>query len=136
MKNILVACAIIEKEGRILAAQRSESMSMPLKWEFPGGKIDNGETPEQCLRRELIEELGIEVEVGRPLPQESYPYSEFSITLLPFFCTLSGGEITLHEHRAFAWLKPGELDRFDWTEADLQLIRNRNIHRGVICAPS
>ena len=124
MKNISVACAIIEKGGKILATRRSESMSMPLKWEFPGGKIDNGESPEACLKRELMEELGIDVDVGRSLPQITYSYPEFSVTLFPFFCTIKGGKIILHEHKAFVWLLPSELHTLDWTEADLQWIQN------------
>jgi 8-oxo-dGTP diphosphatase len=65
MKHIHVTCAIIEKDGKVLSTQRSESMSMPLKWEFPGGKIKAGESPSECLHRELQEELGVEVEIGR-----------------------------------------------------------------------
>jgi 8-oxo-dGTP diphosphatase len=118
MRNIRVACAIIKKNGRILAAQRSESMSMPLKWEFPGGKINSGETPEQCLKRELREELGIEVHVGRSFEQVTHQYPDFSVTLFPFLCTLTGGQLTLHEHKAVAWMSPDDLPSLDWTEAD------------------
>lgn len=122
MENISVACAIIKKDGKILAAQRSKFMRMPLKWEFPGGKIDTHESPEQCLRRELVEELGIKVDVGRSLPEVAHAYPSFSITLFPFFCTIISGEITLHEHTAMKWLSPEELKTLDWTEADLKLI--------------
>jgi 8-oxo-dGTP diphosphatase len=122
MKNIPVACAVIKKNGKVLATQRSESMSMPLKWEFPGGKIDNGESPEECLKRELMEELSIEVDVGQPLPQTTYQYPDFSVTLFPFICTITGGRLTLHEHKTFAWMPPDKLHSLDWTEADSQLL--------------
>lgn len=122
MKNIPVACAIIEKHGKILATQRSASMRMPLKWEFPGGKIDTGENPEECLKRELREELGIEVDVKRFLAKVTYSYPEFSVTLYPFICKVVGGEITLCEHVAMRWLAPEELETIDWSEADLKLI--------------
>ena len=72
--HIEVSCAIIEAEGLVLVAQRSESMSMPLKWEFPGGKVHAGESPEECLHRELKEELSITVEVVRNLPSASHDY--------------------------------------------------------------
>ena len=122
MENIPVVCAIVKKDGKILAAQRSKSMRMPLKWEFPGGKIDKGENPEQCLKRELLEELGIKVDVGRSLPAVTHSYPSFLITLFPFLATIIGGEITLHEHAAMQWLLPEELKTLDWAEADLKLI--------------
>ncbi|MCU0599277.1 MAG: (deoxy)nucleoside triphosphate pyrophosphohydrolase [Desulfobacterales bacterium] len=118
MQHISVACAIIKENGKILVAQRSETMSMPLKWEFPGGKIDSGETPAQCLKREIMEELGIEVDVGRALPHVTHPYPDFSITLVPFLCAITGGRLILNEHKAIAWLSPEGLNVLDLAEAD------------------
>jgi 8-oxo-dGTP diphosphatase len=118
LRSIHVACAIIEQNGRVLATQRSAVMSMPLKWEFPGGKIDPGETPGECLRREVREELGVEIEVGRPLTAVTHRYADFTVTLYPFLCRITAGEITLHEHQALAWLTPAELQGLDWAEAD------------------
>ncbi len=123
MQNISVACAIIKENGKILVTQRSEVMRMPLKWEFPGGKIDSGETPAQCLKRELMEELGIEVDVGRALPQLTHLYPDFSITLVPFLCAITGGRLTLHEHKTFAWLSPEDLNGLDWAAADCRWLR-------------
>jgi len=122
LKHIHVTCAIIENDGFILAAQRSASMSLPLKWEFPGGKIDHGETPEECLQRELSEELGIQVCLEKSLPLSTHNYPNFVITLYPFVCTITSGEIVLHEHTAISWLQPTELHSLDWAEADVPVI--------------
>ena len=73
----------------------------------PGGKIDEGERPEECLKRELIEELGIEASVGQPRPTTTHHYPSFTVTLYPFICKIISGEITLYEHSAMVWL-PGE----------------------------
>lgn len=97
-------------------------MRMPLKWEFPGGKVDNGETFADCLRRELLEEMGITVDIKESLPAHTHHYSEFSVTLHPFVCTIAGGEIVLTEHAAIAWLPPGELRRLDWAAADVPVL--------------
>ena len=124
MKHIHVACAIIELAGKVLCTQRSESMSLPLKWEFPGGKINSGESPEECLKRELAEELGIEVTIGAPLTVSTHHYPMFSVTLYPFICKIASGEIVLHEHAAMSWLYPEELQGLDWAEADGPVIES------------
>lgn len=97
-------------------------MSLPLKWEFPGGKIDPGESPEECLRRELIEEMGINVSVGKNLTSSTHHYPMFTVTLYPFVCSIESGEIILHEHAAIVWLLPDQLKTLDWAEADLPVI--------------
>jgi len=122
MKHIHVACAIIEIKGKVLCTQRSEVMSLPLKWEFPGGKIDEGESPEECLKRELIEELGIETFVGHACPTTTHHYPSVSVTLYPFICEIVSGEITLHEHNAMIWLPIKELHTLDWAKADWPVI--------------
>lgn len=121
-RHIHVACAIIEENGLVLAAQRSETMSLPLKWEFPGGKIEPGETAQECLERELLEEMGISVRVDRQLPQCIHHYPDFTITLYPFICRRGRGEITLHEHKAVKWISPDRMTDLDWAEADLPII--------------
>jgi len=120
--HIHVACAIIERNGRVLAAQRSRSMSMPLKWEFPGGKIEAGESPEACLKRELAEEMDVGVAIRRALPSCTHSYPTFTITLYPFVCAIASGEIALNEHRAVAWVTPAEMTALDWTGADAPVI--------------
>ncbi|NVO00979.1 MAG: (deoxy)nucleoside triphosphate pyrophosphohydrolase [Geobacteraceae bacterium] len=122
-RHVEVACAIIERDGLVLAAQRSAMMSLPLKWEFPGGKIDPGESVEECLKRELMEEMGVEIAIKSRLPEHTHHYETFSVTLHPFISTYSG-EITLHEHAAICWLKPELLQTLDWAEADLPVIAN------------
>lgn len=121
-RSIRVACAVIEDDGKILAAQRSETMSMPLKWEFPGGKLHDGESAEECLARELMEELGVRVRIRRALPPVYHCYDEFAIELIPFVCSLAGGNLLLNEHRAIAWLSPHQLTELDWPAADIPVI--------------
>lgn len=120
--HLHVACAIIEERGLVLAAQRSAAMSLPLKWEFPGGKIRSGEAPDACLRRELQEELGVSVSVRNALSPSTHRYPAFTVTLHPFCCTIEAGTLTLHEHAAVVWLAPGKLPGLDWAEADLPVI--------------
>ncbi|NVN92790.1 MAG: (deoxy)nucleoside triphosphate pyrophosphohydrolase [Desulfuromonadales bacterium] len=117
-RHIHVACAIIERNGHVLAAQRSASMSLPLKWEFPGGKIDPGETPEQCLQRELVEELDVIISIGSTLAPTTHHYPTFTVTLYPFICSIEQGEVTPSEHAAIVWLPPEKLLSLDWAEAD------------------
>jgi len=122
MRHLHVACAIIERDGRVLAAQRSATMTLPLKWEFPGGKIEAGESPEECLTRELMEELGVTVLVGAALPPATHGYPDFTVTLYPFTCRLAGGIITPHEHHALTWIEPRHMPKLDWAAADLPVI--------------
>lgn len=122
-RHLRVACAIIEQNGLVLAAQRSANGSLPLKWEFPGGKIEAGETPEACLARELMEELGVGVGIVRQLAPAHHEYPDFTITLYPFTCRLEGGTLTMHEHHALLWIAPERMPDLDWAEADLPIIR-------------
>jgi len=122
MNHYHVACAIIEQDGEVLATQRSQSMSLPRKWEFPGGKIKDGESASACLKRELSEELGIEISVGPPLAPTTHRYRSFTVTLYPFRCRVVAGDIMLHEHAALVWLLPAELHTLDWAGADLPVI--------------
>jgi len=122
MKHLHVTCAIIELDNLVLAAQRGAAMSMPLKWEFPGGKINPGEEPEACLHRELFEELKVKVAVRRALPPATHTYPALKVTLYPFICTIEEGELRPHEHAAVVWLPPDELHALDWAAADLPVL--------------
>lgn len=123
-KHLHVTCAIIERDGLVLAARRSETMNMPLKWEFPGGKIKQGETKEACLIREIMEELGIIVSIIKPLPPNTHDYHEARVTLYPFLCRIESGAISLSEHSEVAWLNPDKLITLDWAEADVPIAKN------------
>ncbi len=120
-----VTCAVIvDVEGHVFAAQRSEVMSLPLKWEFPGGKIEPNETPKNCLLREIKEELNIEVQIIQELPRHIHHYPNFTIQLIPFICYRLSGGIILKEHSQFKWLHPNELLALDWAEADLPIVKS------------
>ncbi len=119
-----VTCAIIEREGGVLCAQRSKDMDLPLKWELPGGKIEVGETAQECLVREIKEELGIHISVREQLPvfQHEYP-NQKTIELFPFICKIKNGTIILKEHQQVKWLGKNELLSLDWAEADIPIIQ-------------
>ena len=120
--HIHVTCAIIERDGLVLAAQRGVSMRMPLKWEFPGGKVEPGEGAEAGLHRELMEEMDLRVVVKRTMPLAKHLYPAFTVTLHPFVCAIRSGEMTLNEHHAVVWLKPDDLPTLDWVEADQAVV--------------
>ncbi len=120
---IRVACAIIERSGLVLVAQRSELMDMPLKWEFPGGKLEEGEDPADCLVREIREELGVEIAIRSALPGVLHRYQTWTIELLPFVCEITAGRMTLHEHKAVIWKAPEGLLELDWPAADIPVVR-------------
>lgn len=120
-----MCCAIIKNDnGEILITQRSESMSMPLKWEFPGGKIEKNETAQECIIREVKEELSIEIKILSILDSVRYEYPEFTIKLIPFTCKIRFGEIKLTQHSNYLWLAPKELLDLDLAEADLPILNN------------
>ncbi len=122
---IQVTCAIIEDNDQILCAQRSEKMSIPLKWEFPGGKLEKGETLENCLLREIKEELGLKITILERLPSNTHKYSENKIIeLVPFRCSLQTSEIDLKEHSKVEWAAISQLENFDWAEADIPIVQH------------
>ncbi len=123
-----VTCAIIEHEGKILICQRSSKMTLPLKWEFPGGKIEPGESKKVCLRREIEEELGIQIYIQEELSPVEHHYPNFSLTLYPFRCKLCKGQPVAMEHAQAIWIQKSELDNFDWAEADLPIIKEYQRH--------
>ena len=118
-----VTCAIIVEAGRVLATQRSAHMPHALKWEFPGGKVKEGETPESCIIREIHEELGLKIQVDRLLPEVKYSYDTHTIKLIPFICTPGKGNITLAEHKAYRWVPFTELEEVDWLDADVEVVK-------------
>ena len=119
-----VTCAIIEKDGKVLCARRSEHMKHPLKWEFPGGKVEGDEDLETCLKREIKEELGVDIEVLEQLPSNFHKYSNRKLELIPFRCSLQTFEIDLLEHSRVLWLPVEKLKDFDWAEADIPIVNH------------
>ena len=121
MKTIeVVAAIIIDEAGRIFATQRGYGEWKDW-WEFPGGKIEAGETPQQALRREIREELAAEIEVGELLHTINYDYPAFHLTMHCFMCRLQG-RVTLLEHEAAKWLAPSDLHTVRWLPADEEII--------------
>ncbi|SDK32476.1 (deoxy)nucleoside triphosphate pyrophosphohydrolase [Alkalibacterium thalassium] len=123
MKDIYVVGAIIVENGKILCAQRGNEKSLPNLWEFPGGKIEKGETPQAALLRELNEELMIEVEVSeKQFEFTKYEYDFGRVHLATFLCMLTKGRPKLTEHRQVRWLAPSELNKLDWAPADIPAV--------------
>jgi len=118
---IEVTCAIITDGDRVLVTQRSESMPHPMKWEFPGGKLKPGETPENCIIREIREELGVEISVKQLLPSVKHVYAQNRVKLIPFICRIERGTIRLSEHRSYRWVHRSELEAMDWLDADVEV---------------
>lgn len=121
--EIEVTCALIMDGEQVLVTQRSEQMPHPLKWEFPGGKLKSGETPEACIVREIREELGIGISVWELLPTVKHSYGRDLIKLIPFICHWEEGEIQLAEHGACRWVRLHDLETLDWLEADVEVVR-------------
>ena len=117
MKTIRVAAAIIKKDNAIFATQRGYG-DFKDYWEFPGGKIEPGESPEEALHREIMEELKVTVGIDAHLTRVEYDYPDFHLSMDCFLCHLESGELTLTEHEAARWLKAEELDEVDWLPAD------------------
>lgn len=123
LKKINVVGAILIENGKILCAQRGEGKSLAYLWEFPGGKIETGETPQEALIRELQEELMIEVEVqSEKFEETSYQYDFGLVTLTTFICFLKKGSPQLTEHIAVEWLAPKELNTLEWAPADIPAV--------------
>lgn len=122
--KLVVACALIDEDNRVLLAQRPEGRALAGLWEFPGGKLDPGETPEAALIRELAEELGIVVPRPclAPLTFASHAYEDFHLLMPLYICRKWEGEVECREHAALAWVRAARLREYPMPEADLPLI--------------
>jgi 8-oxo-dGTP diphosphatase len=121
-KNIYVVGAVIMENGKILCAQRGKTKTLPLKWEFPGGKIEDNETPQEALRREINEEMQCKIEIGDLVEHAVYEYDFGIVHLTTFSCRLIEGTPVLTEHVSIKWLYTNELLSLDWAPADIPTI--------------
>ena len=121
---IPVVCAIIERNGLVLIAQRPPLKLLPLKWEFAGGKVEPGEAPAAAIVREIREELGCAIVIARALPAFTHDYKTVVIEMIPFICSLAAAspEPYPHEHIALAWVKPDDITGYDLAAADLPVV--------------
>ena len=121
MKTIRVAAAVLRDGDRVFATQRGYG-DYKDGWEFPGGKIEPGETPEEALKREIREELAAEIEVEKLLAVVEYDYPAFHLSMQCFLCRITDGTPVLKEHEAAVWLKKEELDGVSWLPADQSIL--------------
>jgi len=127
---VKVTAAILVKDNKIIIAKRGPGDRLANKWEFPGGKVENNETPEQCLKREMKEEFDIDVSVGEYLGSSIFHYDHISIELLAYRTYWENGEIDLKDHDDFKWISLEQLSEFDFAPADrvfVEKLRNGEI---------
>jgi 8-oxo-dGTP diphosphatase len=124
MKSIEVVAAIIQFNNKILCVQRGENKLeyISKKYEFPGGKMESGETKEETIKREILEELKMEIEVEKEFLTVTYQYPDFILTMHSFLCSCNNPELTLTEHIDFKWLAKDELEHLDWAAADVPIM--------------
>ena len=118
----LVTAALIKDEDKILIAQRGRRKRFGWKWEFPGGKVRPDETPEDCLRREIKEELNLEIRVEKHFCTTHHQYPDFNIELIAFWCSIVGGKMKLVDHEQVLWVTVPEMNEYTFVEADLNVI--------------
>ena len=123
-KTIEVVAAVIFREGKVLCVQRPENEReyISLKWEFPGGKVEVGESREEALVREIAEELVVEIHELQYLTTVEHSYPDFHLTMHTYTCALKAGEVELREHLGLKWLAVEELDQLDWAAADVPVV--------------
>jgi len=117
-----VTCALIQKDHKIFIARRAAHKSMAGKWEFPGGKVEPGESEPESLKRELLEEFGMQVEVGQRLGEHIHPYPDFTIRLVAYHCHFIRATFALTDHDRFEWVEKEELKGFELAEADVAFL--------------
>jgi len=119
----VVTAAILEKDGRILIAQRKADDHQAGKWEFPGGTLEDGETPQACLQREMQEEFGIGIAVSRYFGESVYEYDHGAIRLMAYHVSWASGNIELNDHADFRWVAPEQLSEYDFAPADIPFVK-------------
>lgn len=124
--TIAVVCAVIKQEDTYFIAQRSAKMKMPLKWEFPGGKVEKGETNTQAIIREMKEEFDVNVAVIQEHPFYLHQYPNFILQLSPMEVEITGGQLTLKEHANYKWVAVTDLFTYDFSEGDINIVKALN----------
>lgn len=120
-----VVCAItVRQDGKVLVCRRGEGKSLAGLWEFPGGKVEGVESPQQALVREMREELGVEIEVLEPRPEVDWAYGETLLRLMPYVCRLISGEPKALEHAEIRWCRVEEFPTLEWAPADVPVWQN------------
>jgi len=124
MKKIEVVAAVIQHKGKILAVQRGPAKYdyISEKWEFPGGKMEAGETEQETIIREIKEELDMDISVNSKLITVEHTYPDFHLTMHTYMCETNQSEPTLTEHLAYQWLEKSELTKLDWAGADVPIV--------------
>jgi 8-oxo-dGTP diphosphatase len=122
MKHIHVAAAVLIDQGKVFAAKRNNTGELACKWEFPGGKLEPGETGEAAIIREIKEDLSVTITVDRYLMTVTHTYTSFLLTMDAYICTIQEGAIILTEHEESQWLSAESLFSVDWAAADLPIV--------------
>jgi 8-oxo-dGTP diphosphatase len=117
-KTVRVVAAVIEREGKYLITQRRPTAVLPLLWEFPGGKVETGETDADALQREVKHRLGVDVRTGQLISFVSHPYERYTVDLYLYECHIAGGEPAALAVHAFKWVTSSEFDQYSFTPAD------------------
>jgi 8-oxo-dGTP diphosphatase len=123
MKITEVVAGIIWKDGKILLARRGNHKSLPGKWEFPGGKIEHGESPEIALERELLEEFNIKTKTRKYFTTNEHQYPDFRIRLICFHSDFTDGHFSLTDHDQIVWCNLEDIDKYDFAEADIPVMK-------------
>ena len=122
MNQIEVVAAAIVKNGKLFIAKRPNKGEVGLKWEFPGGKIEPGETKEEAIKREISEELSAVIDVSKFITTVEYQYNSFHLTMHVFLCNLTGNDPIIREHVDSCWITKDQINNFDWAPADLKIL--------------
>ncbi len=117
-KTIRVVAALVERDGRYLITQRRETAVLPLLWDFPGGRVEEGETDEEALAREVMERLGVSVDVGQLISFVNHPYEKYAVDLYLYECTLKSDRLSCRAVKDYAWVTSEELERYPFTPVD------------------
>ena len=117
-RTIRVVAAVLEKDGKYLITQRRATAVLPLMWEFPGGRVEPGETDAQALKREVMHRLGADIEVGKLISFVSHPYEHYVVDLFLYECTLVGEKLEARAVTAYKWVSSAEFDQYPFTPAD------------------